>query len=478
MPDLKITVNWNNTGKMPRDERSPVCQWMRPDDHTLVCLLDRLPEELATYNEEHPDKSGIILSQPPHQQRFSFGNAYLPDKKKFEFKLRHLYTENPPDGEWPLWQRPDSTSPQPEEVAAAQIDPESRVLKSSGLAKAVNQGIRQQLGGDTKHPTAAYLDFVPNSAELGLELNDPAYYFAIYAEAKECSSNTEQILRQVWTPGVKFGPPDKKPDTLPPTFSGPIFDPLKPLKQPSPPDDGKAVVNIPVDVPGNGSKIIPVDKPTDPTDSDKGHIPQNMLPIKSFQLDVFAAYKGLHPRIPPGVYDPDDYIPTNSKYLIDIVFSIRKGANRNRNDQQLREIRVRIPTVPDSHELTKTDALLAPDWAGSVRMLGNQRFIPFLNRSDTYLDVRLVPRSAQVDPVISLDDNRTAEVSFKLTDVAVPATQVTKGFTFKNVRKNLDFGFARIDMWETYQLDKQGLMVKSVIDVTKKYFVIKKEVDE
>ncbi|ORY12599.1 hypothetical protein BCR34DRAFT_613864 [Clohesyomyces aquaticus] len=474
MPDLKITVNWNNATAEPKDQRAPVCQWMRPDDHTLICLLDRPPEELAQYNEQHPDQSGIILSQPPHQQRFSFGHAYVPATGGFEFRFRHLYTVNPKDGEWPLWEGKAAQ----EAIAAAQIDPKSRVLKLDGLAKSINKGILQVPVDDPTHHKPGYIDYVPNSAELALELNDPAYYFAIYPQTEHRSDNTSQILRQLWTPEVKIGVPQDDPTSpTQPPFSDPIGD-IIPV-QPSGPDTGKPVIVIPSDVPGQGSKVIFNDKPTMPTDRDKGNIPGNMIPIKCFFMDVFVDYKGLYPRN-DGIYHPDDYIPTNGQYLNDLVFSIRKGSDRTdvRNKQRLREILVRIPTAPVTTDVGKTDALMTPDWSGSVHMLGNQRFVPLLNRTATYLDVRLIPRSAETDPVIYLNDNRTTEVSFKLTDVAVPPTKVRKSFAIKGERNNLDFGFAEVKMWERYQIDDKGLMVASVTDSRKKYFVIKKEVDE
>jgi len=109
-------------------------------------------------------------------------------------------------------------------------------------------------------------------------------------------------------------------------------------------------------------------------------------------------------------------------------------------------------------------------------MLANQRFVPFISRTATYLEIRLVPRSAEVDPVIKMNDEKTAEASFTLTDVDVPPTVVKKFFTIKGERQNEELGFARIDMWERYQLDQSGLMTVAVPDI-KKYFVLKRDVD-
>jgi len=83
-----------------------------------------------------------VLSQPPHQQRFSFGHGYDPISKSFVFKLRQLYTspKSPsPEEEWPSLDIP-STSP-PNMLAASKIDSGTRVLKTAELAAAINKGI-------------------------------------------------------------------------------------------------------------------------------------------------------------------------------------------------------------------------------------------------------------------------------------------------------------------------------------------------
>ena len=164
--------------------------------------------------------------------------------------------------------------------------------------------------------------------------------------------------------------------------------------------------------------------------------------------------------------------------LPDLIFSVRKGIDRTdpRNNQKLREIVIHIPNTPDPAAATKTDALISKNWTGRARLLDNQRFVIFVSRTETYLEIRIIPRSAEVDPVIEMNDNKTLEASFVLTEVDVPPTLVKKFFTIKGERQNLEFGFARIDMWERYQVDDNGLIVTSVPD-TKKYFVIKKDVD-
>lgn len=143
----------------------------------------------------------------------------------------------------------------------------------------------------------------------------------------------------------------------------------------------------------------------------------------------------------------------------------------------LREIVIHIPNTPDPTEATKTDALVTKDWKGRARLLSNQRFTTFVNRTPKYLEIRIIPRSADINPVIQLSNDKTREMSFVLTEVNVPETLVKKFFTIKGERRNLEFGFARIDMWERYQVDRDGLQVVSLID-PRKYFVIKKDVEE
>src|ERR1700709_2435989 len=116
--------------------------------------MDRPPEELTPYKDNHPDLSGIVLSQPPHQQRFSFGYAYHPTPlNSFDFKLRHLYTKDAPDGEWPALNN-SGTPSESEILAASKIDLTTRVLKTTELAAAINKGIQQQVGEDPSHLTS------------------------------------------------------------------------------------------------------------------------------------------------------------------------------------------------------------------------------------------------------------------------------------------------------------------------------------
>lgn len=307
-----MKVNWNNVGKTD-DQRAPVCQWLRPDDHTLVCLLDRLPEELHKKVPDVDDAAGIVLSQPLHQQRFSFGYALQPDMKSFEFRLRHLYTnDDARDTEWPQW------DPQPQNTVAGQIDIDTRVLRVGLLAKEVNRAIQQHESIDSAHKTDRYIDYVPNSAELALELNDPAYYFALYPE--HTSENTAPRQRQLWA--AEYKPKDPEPDTgNKPTKPS---DGLGDIPKSVPPSGGSGTFPVPVEVITGTSRVIFKDNPNIPKND--GKFDPNQPPQKCFTLEVFPDYKGPQDRpenrtsngnqpIDTG-YSPTDYVPTQNKYLL------------------------------------------------------------------------------------------------------------------------------------------------------------------
>ena len=373
----------------------------------------------------------------------------------FEFRLRELFTEGAPTVQWPEFTSSNN--------AGLKIDMASRLIDATALAKDINGDIRLQLGADSNYPKGAYLDYVPNSAELALELNDPAYYFSVYPA--HTSTNTTPRTRLLWTLPVKTG--TSTTATTPvdiPTFSKPIGAPI-PRHTPSAPKPNP-VQPVPQDLPSRSSKVIFKDLPVVPADTSKR--PASSIPGPCFVLQVYVDYKGPQP-LPDGPnFAPTDYIPTKNTYLNDLIFSIRKDPRRTKNNTQLlREIVVQIPHKPRTAVNDKTDALIKEDWAGGVRMLSNHRFVPFINRSKDFLQIRLVPRSAQEHPAIRMDDRKTMEVSFRLSDVDIPASVVTNWVSVYQpgevkppaIRKAVKelLGFARCDMYERYQISEQGV---------------------
>jgi hypothetical protein len=413
----------------------------------LICLLDRLPEELRSKTEGQEDKAGICLSQPPHQQRFSFGYGIDLATMKFDFRLRELYTDGAPKTEWPQLKASSK--------AGTCIDMKTRVVDVAALAKEVHATILN-LESNMEHPERMYHDYVANSAELGLELNDPAYYFSVYPP--KTSTNTTPRSRRLWTKAVRDGTTisiDTEVDV--PTFSRAIGPPVpKPSSTPDAPRQG-VIKPISVDSPAKSSNITFKNLPITPVDT--GKPPSGgSIPSPCFFLKVAVDYKVPQPPInKDNAFAATDYVPTGNDFLVDLVFSIRKGQGRTKgNQQKLREIVINIPhTANNENGDKRTDALLKPEWDGGARMLGNQRFTPFIARSTTFTQVRLVPRSAQEHPVMRMDDLRTSEVSFRLSDVEVPVTKVKSWISIqaKPIPKREQLGFVNVNMFERYEVD-------------------------
>ena len=367
---------------------------------------------------------------------------------QFDFKLRELYTDGAPESEWPQLQAPNK--------AGTCIDMKTRVIDVSALAKEVHQSVLK-LETNGTFPQRAYRDYVPNSAELGLELNDPAYYFSIYPP--KTSTNTTPRSRRLWTKAVRDGitvTVDTEVDI--PSFSQPIG---PPAPSPLPPDQGSNIEPIrpvPVDTPTRPPRTVSKDLPTRPVDS--GKPPSGSTPSPCFVLKVVPDYKVPQPPmdLKDNAFAQNDYVPTKNDYLLDLVFTVRKALNRTKgNNQLLREIVINIPHATNNVVNAKTDALLKPDWNGGVKMLSNQRFMPFIARAKTFTQIRLVPRSADEHPVMRMDDLRTSEISFRLTDVDVPESVVKSWVQVKGEAKKTELGFVRVDMYERYQVSAQGV---------------------
>ena len=369
---------------------------------------------------------------------------------EFEFRLRELYTGGAPEVEWPQLTASNN--------AGHCIDMTTRVVDVRALAKEVHEKILV-LESTKDNPERVYHDYVANSAELGLELNDPAYYFSVYPP--KTSTNTTPRSRKLWTKAVQNG----ESFTIDTNIDVPIFSksigPEVPDSQSDPkptPDQNQGIARPkPGDVPIRPVKIVFRDLPT--ISFDKGKPPGGgSIPAQCFVLKVAVDYKVPQPSLDQNsAFATTDYVPTLNDYLVDLVFSVRKGKGRTiGNGQKLREIVVNIPhATNNANDDTRTDALIKPDWDGGVRMLGNQRFTPFIARSATVTQVRLVPRSAQDHPVIRMDDTQTSQVSFRLSDVDVPLSDVksTVNIQASPIPTRERLGLVRVQMFERYEVD-------------------------
>jgi hypothetical protein len=287
------------------------------------------------------------------------------------------------------------------------------------MASDINGILQNPAIADGKGP--AYIDPVPNSAELAMELNDPAYYFRLWPTAPPSDSLVPgPYNRQLWagpsalgdeTSIARLKDDGRVSDVLGGHAPGPR---KKDAKKDNKNDGGSSNQTAPNDA----TKIPFKDGPAVPSNPSSDLIDD--LPRSSFTLAVYPDYKGLpvfHTDDDgDNAWDVNNYVPTQNKYLFDLIFSVRKNPLMRFNDQQLREIIINIPHDGLSPD-TEIEPLLTKEYAGPARIIGNQRFVPFLNQTEGFLQVRLVPRSADEHPVIVCSDKRTTEISFRLANV-------------------------------------------------------------
>ena len=444
MPDLRITVAW----KVP-DKRFPVCRWTKWDDQTLMCLLDRQPQELDS----------LILSQPQHQQRYALGSHIdaTAGAESITFMLRRLFTMGPgisPDGT----QMPDSETKE-------WLNFSNRCLKIQQIATNVNAALQFV---DQAH-SLAYIDPTPNSCELGLELNDPSYFFTIHPP-----------------PGVDFTPklrppPGASANPQPPYRQLFVRDPppktfarSKRNAQGQPPDTskpGSAAAAIPPATSGQNQQLAAKMPPTAQTPNSQLRIqplPTLKPPIAAaaasrggqstpqsrFDLVIYPDYRDPPFRFPgpKEKYSATDYIATDNLYYFDLIFSIRKKKQFSNSNFLLLKIvlDIPIPTVPLDK---KNEALLTPNYDGpGVRMMSNQHFVPFLFTDDKepLMHIVLIPRSTNLDFALELKDAKTTELGFRLGEANLSPVQVTSMVDIDGERFNQKVGKVLITWTEWY----------------------------
>ncbi|KAK5046260.1 hypothetical protein LTR84_008403 [Exophiala bonariae] len=492
MPDLRITVTWqaikDDKGAKLADNRAPVCRWTKWDNETLLCLLDRDPQDLES----------IVLAQPPHQQRFSLGSYVRKGsrdkgiKDLVEFDLRTLYTTDKPlwgttdpkkdpsmaTPDYPFGNTHDDEWPEkllnPKYSPATWLNFETRVLRVNTLATDINAALA--FGPDSKG--FQYRDKIANSCELGLELNDPSYYFWIEPTGKvQPTVHNRRPPRQLYV----FDSGITSLDAAEKAFSDSIKDRALPVSQ----DQKSTPTTIPMPIPAPrpaptqnpdaAKSLKPPDQqtrlepvPTSRTFDGFMKIPGSPLTSSALftSIAIYADYKK-PPQLPRNTtrFSRDDYIPDRNVYFFDLIFSIRKTAPMAQN---LLRIDVDIPTAPNSSSkpggpaLSNTtpgkEPLLEGDYYGpGVRMLSNQRFIPFLffngprrEGGNGLMHIELRPRSADDNYAITTNDARTNDVGFRLAEAPISRVSIPSNVNIDG--KNDDsMGRVEIQITEWYK---------------------------
>jgi len=383
MPDLRITVTWAKP-----DNRAPICRWTKWDSETLMCLLDRQPEELES----------IILAQPTHQQRFSFG-SYL-DTNGLTFKLRTLYTKGAPDGKWEEKQYGLNDKDSKANLLEAWFDKGTRCIKLDTMVADMNKAL--QFGNPTD--TSNYVDPTPNSCEFGLETNDPSYFFAVVPPSTLSVAARD---RQLFVRGVQ--PSTAAVWKTKSTVIMAVDEALSEKKAmvTRPPISQLPQVHSIVKQPHHQLRMQ-----AKPSTAAVQLVARNVgasTVTSKFSLTVYPDYKGLPKRYEQSKYDPADYVPTNNLYFFDLIFSIRKKVASSTSQYKLLHIDIDIPV--ETTPLGKMEALVGANYDGpGLRMLSNQRFIPFLfNNNDGKLHIELIPRSANDDFTLMINDRKSTE---------------------------------------------------------------------
>lgn len=164
MTDLRITAStgvwddkqnkWIEYKNAQGKVNNPVARLARLDDFTILCLFECALAEVWQ----------IKLAQPPHQQRYAAASGFEYDSSgnvsKVTFKSRRLYMQNAPGKEDPEWK----TFEIKPEISKTFLDQDTRCIYPSVMATQLNSLAQ----------SADYNDQIANSAELGLELNDPS----------------------------------------------------------------------------------------------------------------------------------------------------------------------------------------------------------------------------------------------------------------------------------------------------------------
>jgi hypothetical protein len=191
-----------------------------------------------------------------------------------------------------------------------------------------------------------------------------------------------------------------------------------------------------------------------------------------FELAVYADYRPYPKKPTPNGYDAQGYIPTKNLFFFDLIFSITKHEN---SSFSLVQIQIDIPNegiLPkDPHATLDPDMepLLQQNYDGAgVRMLANQRFIPFYFTDTDHLRVQLLPRTAADRFLVTLDDDGTKDLSFRLAEAPIAHLHAGQFLDLDDSPGKPGFrGRCKVTMVEIYSTTAGDWPVTTVIDVVK-----------
>ncbi|KAL8908170.1 MAG: hypothetical protein Q9207_000993, partial [Kuettlingeria erythrocarpa] len=334
IPDLRVTITCRRVEGnevMEDPNRTPLVRLTKMDDHTLLALLDCLPEEIYK----------ILLVQPPHQQRFTAPVA----ADGVPYTLKRLYTRGAP-AEWPSFAMP------PSEIAEW-YDPASRVVKVPKFVESLKRAL------PFRPPAAPAFDADIGSAVVALELNDRNYQLEIKPPSGSRPPATDGGDRQLWTGGTttSAAPQHMAVQAGSSSLRRPPMDLVESIRKeltktenndrlPIPTTVRKAsnqnARSIPLRTSSSGkphsafpaitSRSITMPIPTSSTSHASTPSALATPTTPQYTLCIRPAYRTASPfpstsastTAPHRIYNPSDYLPTKSPYLIDLIISLNR----------------------------------------------------------------------------------------------------------------------------------------------------------
>lgn len=409
-PDLKVeTLPKPKDGERP--DKAPLLRHEIIGDGVMMGLLDRRPGSKAF--------SGLVFTQPPHQQRFAVGNALTKDE--VGVNIRRQYTVSQEERE--KAEKDDESSHDAlEKIKKSSTDTNNYFVWSTVAGSNTNDvrmirpaffAAEQRRILQDEMPLAEdgsklFDDDTPNSALLAMQLIDPFYNLTIKFDPSKLGSlgsdDQDQALRTLVMTGhstvkklvdhdddlVCHGSEDESEDEDKASESAVESETAKrpddaPYQRHDSYEPGSHVLkaNLAPHV-----KSIPEYHPVaTPSTPSSAKTPREVLAEKdpagtpTFRCDVYTTGRDC-------VYTDKDNLPE------DLVFSVRVGNTENSN-YLLKELDILVPLAP----ATGSKHRLMEEYDGpGPRMLSNLRFNILTSRKVKdrvqYLVLRLIPRSS------------------------------------------------------------------------------------
>ncbi|KAF2465821.1 uncharacterized protein BDR25DRAFT_378528 [Lindgomyces ingoldianus] len=465
--DLTVDIPYPDA---PEDKtqngRLPILLQKHLGKDILMVLLDRAPEDIVT----------IKLSQPPHQQRFSAGDAL--DHNSIEFLFRKLYRSTQGGffhefGDPHKLFRPGYVPPihsdTPGHVEADEditteplYDWTTRCLDLPTLEKYL-------LGENGVYTKGMPAEWGPDgdgrlhklsSAMTGLILNDTMKYLEIKGLNYDKKRKTlqEPYSLRVKPTLASINVVSKKIQSIKTTLASKSSlldnvsrDPLQKVPQNpsnvSPSSSLRANALAHPTTPAHLTRLAPLmgsvpitTKATVAGPAATAPPPANVNAIahdRSFKYAIFpATSKYIAPL--PALPSSNSYVFVDAPFVPDLIFSINinpiatnqieviENGKKIKKSLWLREVQFKIPVGDPARRKGDADIQglgLVPDNASAGlqgRMLDNQRWVIHLDPGAEYMVVRVIPRSTKMSTPVEWNRN----LSFKLMEVDIAGFDV------------------------------------------------------